>query len=193
MCCTAADVYTFKDAWNRYDHELWEGCRQPTEREVLRVLMAIFDPLGLIAPFLMFIKILLQEIWRIGNQWDNMIDDNAFVTWRNWLQALTQIEQVRIPRCLRSQAAPGSDEVQLYTFVDASENSMAATFYLRFLQDETVQCCLVAAKTRIAPLRYLLIQRFELMAAVIGIRFSRTVLDSLSFNQLYHSEFRDVI
>ncbi|XP_062557226.1 uncharacterized protein LOC134222097 [Armigeres subalbatus] len=194
--CTSADVFTFRVSWNRYDCNLWNGCRHPTKREVLRILMTIFDPLGLIAPFLMFLKILLQEIWRSGIQWDDNINDDAFAKWRSWLQVLPRVEEVHIPRCFRSQAASRYDEVQLHTFVDASENGMAAACYIRFMQNGFVWCHLVAAKTRVAPLRYHSIPRLELMAAVIGTRLSRTVVDSLSFNmnkQFYHSDSRDVL
>ncbi|XP_062713286.1 uncharacterized protein LOC109410494 [Aedes albopictus] len=194
--CTATDVFTYKVGWDRYDQDLWEGLRQPTKREVLRVLMTIFDPLGLIAPFLMFLKILLQEIWRSGIQWDDRIDDNAFTKWRSWLQVLPQVEHVQIQRCFRSHLNPAYDDVQLHTFVDASENGMAAACFLRFVRNEVVWCCLVAAKTRVAPLRYHSIPRLELMAAVIGKRLSQTVIDSLTFNvskRFYHSDSRDVI
>ncbi|XP_062557946.1 uncharacterized protein LOC134222813 [Armigeres subalbatus] len=101
---------------------------------------------------------------------------------------------VTIQTC--GKLAPKYYEVQLHTFVDSSENGMAAACYLRFVQDEAVHCCLVAAKTRVAPLKYHSIPRLELMAAVIGTRLSRTVLDSLSFNVsklFYHSDSQDVI
>lgn len=53
--CTATDTFTYKIGWNRYDRALLEGHRQPTKREILRVLMSIFDPLGLIGHFMMFL------------------------------------------------------------------------------------------------------------------------------------------
>ncbi|XP_062538364.1 uncharacterized protein LOC134206653 [Armigeres subalbatus] len=193
---TADDAFTFKINWNRYDRDLWRGSIHPTKREVLRVLMTIFDPLGLIAPLLMFLKILLQEIWRSGIQWDEKIDNNTFAKWRSWLQILPQVEQVQIPRCFLSRSEYGYNNAQLHTFVDSSENGMAAACYLRIIQNESVQCCLIAAKTRVAPLKYLSIPRLELMAAVIGTRLSQAVLNSLSFTvtkRIYHTDSRDVI
>lgn len=70
---TSTDTFCFKVGWNRHDKELLNGQRCPTKREILRVLMTIFDPLGLIAHSLMFLKILPQEVWRSGVQWDDPI------------------------------------------------------------------------------------------------------------------------
>ncbi|XP_058839589.1 uncharacterized protein LOC131695077 [Topomyia yanbarensis] len=193
---TEADVFTFKVGWDRYDRDLLEGHRRPTKREVLRVLMTIFDPLGLIAPFLAYLKILLQEVWRSGIQWDDKIDDNILTKWRTWLRVLPEVEQVQIPRCFRSNFTNGYEDVQLHTFVDASENAMAAACYTRFVQNGVVRCSLVAAKTRVAPLRYHTIPRLECESAVIGVRLARSVVDSLSFpvdKLFYHTDSRDVI
>ena len=41
-----------------------------TKRIVLSCIARIFDPLGLISPFVMFCKILFQEIWLLGLNWD---------------------------------------------------------------------------------------------------------------------------
>ncbi|XP_058827942.1 uncharacterized protein LOC131687869 [Topomyia yanbarensis] len=194
--CTEADVFTFKVGWDRYDRDLLEGHRRPTKREVLRVLMTIFDPLGLIAPFLVYLKILLQEVWRSGIQWDDKVDDNILTKWRIWLRGLPQVEQVQIPRCLRSNFTRDYEHVQLHTFVDASENAMAAACYLRFVQNGVVRSSLVAAKTRVAPLRYHTIPRLECQSAVIGVRLARSIVDSLSFpvdKLFYHTDSRDVI
>ncbi|GBP13233.1 hypothetical protein EVAR_65812_1 [Eumeta japonica] len=41
-----------------------------TKREVLQVLMSIFDPLEFVAHYTIGLKILLQDIWRSGIKWD---------------------------------------------------------------------------------------------------------------------------
>lgn len=66
--CTENDTLTYRVGWTRYDEMLLTGQRRPTKREVLKVLMSIFDPLGLIAHLLIYLKVLLQEIWRSGIQ-----------------------------------------------------------------------------------------------------------------------------
>ncbi|XP_058816727.1 uncharacterized protein LOC131680008 [Topomyia yanbarensis] len=87
--CTEEDEFSYK-ASPRHDSRLLTGERRPTKREVLRTLMTIFDPLGLIANFLMYLKILLQEIWRSGVGWDDEIYDEQFTKWKQWLDVLHQ-------------------------------------------------------------------------------------------------------
>lgn len=91
--------------------------------------MSIFDPLGLIAHFLIYLKMLLQEIWRAGLQWDEPISEDLFVKWKTWLRILPDVEKIKIPRCYHTHSFSGCDP-QLHTFVDASENGFAAVSYV---------------------------------------------------------------
>lgn len=153
--CTDLDTFTYKVGWDRYGRALLEGQNRPTKRQMLRVLMSVFDPLGLIAQVMVYLKILLQDVWRSGIGWDEQVDYNIFERWQTWLKVLPQIEQISIPRCYFSAESTDYESVQLHTFVDASENGMAATCYLRFNNDNNVECSIVAAKTRVAPLKFL--------------------------------------
>ncbi|XP_065079701.1 uncharacterized protein LOC135702570 [Ochlerotatus camptorhynchus] len=193
---TSKDCFTYKVS-ARYDEELISGNRRPTKREVLRTLMMVFDPLGLIAHVLMFLKTLLQEIWRTPVGWDDPIEDSQHDKWLAWLAIFPQIANVEIPRCYRVQTPGGSSTVvQMHTFVDASENGFAATVYLRFDNGDTVECALVGAKTRVAPLKFLSIPRSELQAAIIGVRFADTISKSLSINvsqRTFWTDSKDVL
>ncbi|XP_058826902.1 uncharacterized protein LOC131686906 [Topomyia yanbarensis] len=148
--CTDSDTFTYKVGWSRYGRALLEGELRPTKRQMLRVLMSIYDPLGLIAHFLMYLKVLLQEVWRSGIDWDDQIDDVLLKKWHTWLRVLPQVERISLPRCYLSRIPSRNDDVQLHTFVDAGDNGITAACYLRFQgKDGVVECKLVAAKTRI--------------------------------------------
>ncbi|XP_062704081.1 uncharacterized protein LOC134286482 [Aedes albopictus] len=194
--CTDLDTFSFKIGWNRYGRALLEGQHRPTKRQMLRILMSVFDPLGLIAQFLMYLKILLQDVWRSGIDWDEQINESIFDRWQTWLQVLPRIEQIRIPRCYSKGRSFDHGAVQLHTFVDASENGIAAACYLRFNHDDGVGCSIVAAKTRVAPLKYLSIPRLELQAALIGARLARAVSEALSVQisrRNFWSDSQDVL
>ena len=44
-----------------------------TKRIVLSIIAKTFDPLGLLTPFSITLKILFQEIWRLGLDWDQVL------------------------------------------------------------------------------------------------------------------------
>ncbi|XP_055522671.1 uncharacterized protein LOC129716855 [Wyeomyia smithii] len=171
----ASDTFTFKLS-PKQNMELLSGVRMPTKREVLRTLMAVYDPMGIIGNFLIYLKILLQEIWRSGCTWDQTISGRLAEKWLTWIEALPNVRQVKLPRCYRSRtSAELSNHVELHTFCDASENGMAAVSYFRFEEEGKVECALIGSKTRVAPLKFLSIPRLELQGAVIGTRLAEYI------------------
>ncbi|XP_062557274.1 uncharacterized protein LOC134222147 [Armigeres subalbatus] len=190
----SSDCFTYKVS-ARYDEELLAGNKRPTKREVLRTLMMVFDPLGFIAHLLMFLKVLLQEIWRTSVEWDDPIEDAQFDKWLLWLLVFPKIGSLEIPRCYRSQTSLEAD-VEMHTFVDASENGFAAVVYLRFQEENVIECAFIGAKTRVAPLKFLSIPRSELQAALLGSRLSDTILSSLTIKiskRFFWTDSRDVL
>lgn len=71
-------------------------------------------------------------------------------------------------------------DVQLHTFVDASENGYAAVSYFRIFDGNNIVVTLIGSKTRVAPLKVVSIPRLELMAALIGARFAKTIIQNYS-------------
>lgn len=194
--CTNSDCFTFKLS-PKHDAMLLTGERKPTKREVLRTLMSIFDPLGLLSHVLVGLKILFQEIWRSAIGWDDEIPDNLYEKWENWLRILPKLEDVSIPRCYRLLTSMSPNTlVQLHTFVDASELGYAAVVYLRFQQGSTIECAIVGAKSRVAPLKFVSIPRLELQSAVLGSRLAKTISEALSFKineRFFWTDARDVL
>ncbi|XP_062711540.1 uncharacterized protein LOC134289567 [Aedes albopictus] len=178
---TSTDCFNFKICWTRFEAALFDGTRAPTKRELLRILMSIFDQLGLISQFLMILKVTLQELWRKGPKWDDQIEGKQLDDWQTWTKLLPTLEELQIPQCYRQITTTGA-QIQMHTFVDAGDKGMAAVVYLRFEENGTIECALVGAKTRVAPLKYLSTPRSELWAAVIGARLSNSTMKSLSLS-----------
>ncbi|XP_058817409.1 uncharacterized protein LOC131680718 [Topomyia yanbarensis] len=194
--CTLTDTFTYKLSRNQ-NEDLLLGRRKPTKREVLRMLMSIFDPLGLISHILIFLKVLLQEVWRSSIEMDDIIPEKLQGKWEQWPEILPEVQNIRIPRCYRS-VTPLNPEttVQLHTFVDASESGYACDVYLRFQNLDSIECSIVGAKSRVAPLKFLSIPRLELQAAVIGARLANSITQSLSLKidqHIFWSDSRDVL
>ncbi|XP_055590346.1 uncharacterized protein LOC129742471 [Uranotaenia lowii] len=194
--CTSTDCFTYKLS-PKHEEDLLAGKRVPTKREVLRTLMAIFDPLGFLSNLLIVLKVILQEIWRSTVGWDDQIPMKLFDDWLQWLSVLPRVKDIKIPRCYLSNLSVNTGTlVTLHTFVDASELAYAAVTYIRFQQGDTVECAIVGAKARVAPLRFLSIPRMELQAAVIGVRLADTISNALCFKinqRIFWSDSRDVL
>ena len=62
------DVFTFEKNAPSEDMKY-------TKRNFLRKIAILFDPLGLLAPFTIRAKILLQEIWTAGLEWDEEMNN----------------------------------------------------------------------------------------------------------------------
>ena len=60
-----------------------------TKREVASLAAKVFDPIGLIAPFTVRSKLLLQSLWTQGVGWDDVIPVETSV---KWIQS-TQVTQ----------------------------------------------------------------------------------------------------
>ena len=68
----------------------------------------------------------------------------------------------------------------MHGFSDASEQAFTAAYLRTIYSDGTVTSRLVAAKTRVAPLKKQLIPRLELLGALILARLSDTILTAMA-------------
>lgn len=150
--------------------------RTPTRREALQIVMSLYDPLGLASPVTVRAKQILQDAWRLGNDWDKEFDEDLAKGWTSWLRHLDNLKTVRVPRCYPGFSDAAS--LQIHIFVDASEMAYATAAYWRVVTpDNQVHVTLIMAKARVAPLKLTSIPRLELQAAVMGTRVATTLID----------------
>ncbi|XP_058827095.1 uncharacterized protein LOC131687069 [Topomyia yanbarensis] len=157
------------------DEVISSGMR-PTKRQILSIVMSLFDPLGLLTPFTVLGKMLVQALWRTGCDWDEPIDDDSNAKWQQWTEMLPEIERVRIPRSYFGNLHSDSyGQIQLHVFCDAGENAYGCVGYLRIVVNQEVSCSLVMARSKVAPLRQLTIPRLELQAAVLAAQMIKAI------------------
>ena len=97
-----------------------EPCKKPTKRNVLSEIARLFDPLHLLAPFTVRAKILMQDLWAGGCDWDEIINEELSIRWGKWLSEIPDLSTLGFPRCLR---LPDPTDVQLHVFSDASKHA----------------------------------------------------------------------
>ena len=105
--------------------------------------------------------------------------------WRQWMQQLPALAEVTFPRCLKT--APVK-EGELHVFADASSTAYAAAAYLKTESEGQKTVRLVAAKAHVVQPQKLSIPRLELLAAELGVKLRRQVLNSLKLqiNNVIH-------
>lgn len=89
------DFFTFKMTRDELMKKMMTTDFVPSKREILRTLLRSFDPLGIIAHYLVRGKIVLQEIWREGTDWDEPIPICLIAPWQEFIHELPNIENVR--------------------------------------------------------------------------------------------------
>lgn len=78
------------------------------------------------------------------------------------MQALHQVEDVKIPRCYSDLTVAIGVTIQLHVFIDASENAMSAGACFRVSSGASINCAFIGAKTKAAPRIVISIPRMEL-------------------------------
>ncbi|CAH8572859.1 unnamed protein product [Schistosoma guineensis] len=144
--------------------------RPLTRRGILSSVASLYDPLGLVAPFILPMKQLLQRLGKLGLGWDEEIPNEESKRWLEILSEFQRVENVSFPRCV---LFPQSDRslLELHIFSDASETGYGAVAYVRsYISDIKICSRLVTAKARVAPLKVQTIPRLELTAAVLAAR-----------------------
>ncbi|CAG7815621.1 unnamed protein product [Allacma fusca] len=171
------DVFYFVLQFHKVPSEVLTKGRSPTKREIASIIPSIFDIFGFLAHFTIQAKILKQEVWRMGGEWDDPIPDSLRSSWDAWLDDLHKIELLEIPRCY-FQDLEDETKVELHTFTDDSQQAKAVVIYARFVQRELITIRFINGRSWGTPLKPVSIPRLELQAALLGSRLATFVQEN---------------
>ena len=65
-----------------------------TKRQLLATIAQIYDPLGLISPATLILKLLLQTLWKISLTWDEKIFSELLETWNKFQSEINCFRQM---------------------------------------------------------------------------------------------------
>jgi hypothetical protein len=151
----------------------FEHVSKVTKRNILSTFSKLFDPLGLLSPYIVTPKLIIQELWRLKLRWDDPVPNEIKVLWESFVKDHDYICKIKIPRCVMSEF---STEIELHCFTDASQKAYACCIYVRSKNKVSLLC----ARSKVAPLRSeITIPRLELLGALLGARLYSKVIKSL--------------
>lgn len=136
-----------------------------TKRKIIADISRLFDPLGWITPCIIVAKVMIQKLWITGVGWDDEAPTEIIKEWCTYREELLSLSDIKIPRWAKTRA--NDIKRELHGFCDASKTAYAAVVYLRVIDsDGEIQVTLVAAKSKVAPIKQISIPRLELCGAV---------------------------
>lgn len=131
-----------------------------TRRGVLSTVASIYDPLGLIAPFVLLGKQILQEMCKDKMDWDEELPEHLKSKWELWIKNIPGLADIQIRRCFVPPDFGQVKSYELHHFSDASVSGYGECTYLRVINSQDqVHCCLLMGKSRVTPNHILTIPR----------------------------------
>ncbi|XP_071035359.1 uncharacterized protein [Parasteatoda tepidariorum] len=150
-----------------------------TKRWLLRCVASLYDPLGLFTPFTIIGKILLQDTWILGINWDEILPTNLATMWHTVTTQLDAICSKEIPRYIGISSL---DSFNIHMFCDASERAYGAVLYVVTSHNNQSSIHLVCSRNRLTPIKRVSLPRLELLAPVIGARLLKYFCNETELN-----------
>ncbi|GBL97892.1 hypothetical protein AVEN_127004-1 [Araneus ventricosus] len=114
----------------------------------------------------------------MGKSWDQEITDELRKEFLQWFKKLRIFNDIQIPRFVQISSNDLSS-CTIHTFVDGSKDAYVAISFLIVEKGDRIESFLLAAKSRVAPLRGATIPRMELLAAFITARLADSIIKPL--------------
>jgi len=160
-----------------------------TKKIMLSVIMTVFDPLGLLTPVTVRLKMMMRKVWACDPKlgWDDSLPHVLECEWIRLVQELNEAKSIKFRRSITPDDADGKPI--LVVFSDGSIDAYGAVAYARWkVRHGGFAARIIAAKSRMAPLKTLDIVRIELCGAVLSSRLRATIETemNLEFSKVIH-------
>lgn len=107
---------------------------------------------------------MLQKLWLEMITWDQNVSDTLTAEWEQIKKDFIHFTDIHVDRWLRTI---NNTNIQIHGFSGASIRAYAAVVYIRTETSGKVETKLIAANTRVAPLKTISFSRLELCGALL--------------------------
>ncbi|XP_064631613.1 uncharacterized protein LOC135489914 [Lineus longissimus] len=141
-----------------------------TRRELLSNMTKLFDPLGLVSPWIFNCRLIVQNLSRLKLNWDDPVPEDELRKWINWRDGTQAVTEIEFERCVTTYTPGPHDEHQLHVFGDASERAHGVAAYISTQSEDEIDSKLIYARSRLNPQKGETMPRAELVAATLGAK-----------------------
>ena len=125
-----------------------------TKREVLSFISSVYDPLGLVAPFVLKGRQFFQQINESGISWNDQVPDEILIPFNKWKDLIVHLRKLKVPRWTNPLGL-NDCKSDLIIFCDSSATGWGHCSYVkRYLQGGSNQSSvsLLMGKAHVVPL-----------------------------------------
>ena len=154
-----------------------------TQRVVLSLVSAVYDPIGLVAPYTVKARLLLKDIWRLNGQpRDDELPSDLVTKFVEWSKELPTLSDITFPG---AYFVGEIEALELHLFGENSQDVFSAVAFLRAKvtakdSGSTTEIDFVFGKARVAPMKALTIPKLELQASLLASRLRKEVQRALT-------------
>ena len=121
-----------------------------TKRRALGVASSVYDPLGLVSPVVVELKLAFQDLWKRSLGWDDVLSEESGKTFQEVFREWRK-EKLVSPR--QYVQVHGRYGIELHSFADASQRVCAVACYGRAVVAGEYKTFLIASKTKLKSLK----------------------------------------
>ena len=122
-------------------------------RSVLKFSAKLFDPIDILSPFVIGLKILFQQFCLEKVYWDEELEGEMRSKFLSYLSELPTLNQIRLPQCYFNNSSQ-IVSTQLHAFSDASELAYSYVGYQRTeCESGEMGVRFVTSKSKVTPIK----------------------------------------
>nr|XP_047144811.1 uncharacterized protein LOC100214846 [Hydra vulgaris] len=156
--------------------------KRVTKRNVLKIIAFIYDPIGIISPSILQLKLIFQKICTTIKDWYKELNDELKNEWNQLMQLLSCNLVYEWHRYFfKEHLIKNLTNITIHGFCDASKSAYAAVVFITVqTPDKQILGRLIASKTKISPLKPISIPKFELPSCLLLSSLMACVIESLN-------------
>ncbi|XP_004930224.2 uncharacterized protein LOC101738759 [Bombyx mori] len=144
-----------------------------TKRTILSCVAKIWDVMGFVAPVVLFVKLIIKQLWLSNCDWDDTPSEDIVKMWSRFKEELPLLSHIKIPR----HVGMNVDSIAtILGFADASEKAYGGVIYFHVQNNNDSTIRLITAKSKVSPKKVVSLARLELCAILILAQLIKNVV-----------------